>query len=37
MKSARITLDPGDVIAVVMDAVAVEGQRRVAKQQYGDR
>ena len=32
---ARIALDPGDVVAVVMDAVAVEGQRRIPKQQHG--
>src|SRR5437588_4208915 len=32
---ARIALDLGDVIAIVMDAVAVEGQRGVAKQQHG--
>ncbi len=31
---AGITFDLGDVVAVVMDAVAVEGQRRVAKQQH---
>ena len=32
---ARIALDLGDVVAVVMDAVAVEGQRRITKQQHG--
>src|SRR6185369_10129087 len=32
---ARIAFDLGDVVAVIMDAVAVEGQRRVAKQQHG--
>jgi len=32
---AGIALDLGDVVAVVMDAVAVEGQRRIAKQQHG--
>ena len=31
---ARIALDLGDVAAVVVDAVAVEGQRRVAEQQH---
>ena len=31
----RIALDLGDVAAVVVDAVAVEGQRRVAEQQHG--
>src|SRR5712675_2810762 len=31
---ARIALDPGDVVAVVMDAVPVECQRRIAKQQH---
>src|SRR5262249_18413589 len=32
---ARITLDLGHVIAVVVDAVAIEGQRRIAEQQHG--
>src|SRR5882757_5832742 len=32
---AGIALDLGDIVAVVMDAVAVEGQRRIAKQQHG--
>src|SRR5437660_2965015 len=31
---AGITLDPGDVVAVVMDTVAVEGQCRIAEQQH---
>ncbi len=31
---ARVALDLGDVAAVVVDAVAVEGQRRVAEQQH---
>ena len=31
---AGIALDLGDVVAVVMDAVAIEGQRRIAKQQH---
>src|SRR6202790_1524403 len=31
---AGIALDPGDVVAVVMDAVAVESQRRETKQKY---
>src|SRR5882757_10726047 len=31
---AGIALDLGDVVAVVMDAVAVEGQCRIAKQQH---
>src|SRR4051794_253574 len=32
---AGIALDPGDIVAVVMDAMAVEGQGRIAKQQDG--
>src|SRR5437899_10104208 len=32
---ARIALDLGDVVAVVVDAVAVEGQRGIAEQQHG--
>src|SRR3954470_24849741 len=32
---ARITLDLGDIVAVIVNAMAVEGQRRIAKQQHG--
>jgi hypothetical protein len=31
---ARVALDLGDVAAVVVDAVAVEGERAVAEQQH---
>ena len=31
---AGIALDLGDIVAVVVDAVAVEGQRRIAEQQH---
>src|SRR5581483_10268616 len=30
-----IALDFGDIVAVVMDAMAVEGQRRIAEQEHG--
>ena len=31
---ARVALDLGDILAIVVNAVAVEGQRRIAKQQH---